>query len=95
MNISWSVVLDENMTIETLKQVPIVLLPNAGIVSDKEVELLRRYVEADNLNDSAMADSKDCSVCKDLLANLGRLFDMLEPARFGPTNLTKFLRRDV
>ena len=35
----------------------------------------------DNLNDSKMADSKNCSVCRDLLANLGRFFDMLETAR--------------
>jgi hypothetical protein len=44
-HIPWSVVLDENATIETLKQVPIVLLPNAGIVSDKEAGLLLRYVK--------------------------------------------------
>jgi hypothetical protein len=41
----WSVVLDENATIETLKQVPIVLLPNAGIVSDEEAALLLHYVK--------------------------------------------------
>ncbi len=28
-----------------------------------------------------MADSKNCSVCKDLLINIGRFFDMLETAR--------------
>lgn len=44
-HIPWSVVLDENTTIETLKRVPIVLLPNAGIVSDKEAALLLRYVK--------------------------------------------------
>lgn len=44
-HIPWSVVLDENATIELLKQVPIILLPNAGVVSDKEVELLLRYVK--------------------------------------------------
>ena len=36
---------------------------------------------SDNLNDSAVADSENCSVCKDLLANLGRFLDMLETAR--------------
>ncbi|NIP27949.1 MAG: hypothetical protein GWN67_25885, partial [Phycisphaerae bacterium] len=44
-HIPWSVVLDENATIETLKKLPIVLLPNAGIVSAKELALLHRYVE--------------------------------------------------
>lgn len=37
--------------------------------------------KSDNLNDSKVADSKNCSVCRDLLANLGRFFDMLETAR--------------
>ena len=37
--------------------------------------------KSDNLNDSEMADSMNCSVCKDLLANIGRFFDMLETAR--------------
>ena len=36
---------------------------------------------SDNLNDSGTADSRDCSVCRDLLANLGRFLDMLETAR--------------
>ncbi len=37
--------------------------------------------ESDNLNDAEMASSKNCSVCKDLLINIGRFFDMLETAR--------------
>lgn len=44
-HIPWSVVLDENATIETLKKVPVVLLPNVGIVLDQDVELLRHYVD--------------------------------------------------
>jgi hypothetical protein len=44
-HIPWGVVLDENATPETLKQFPVVLLPNAGIVSEREVALLRGYVE--------------------------------------------------
>jgi hypothetical protein len=44
-HIPWSVVLDENVNIETLKKTAIVLLPNAGIVSEKEVKLLLRYVK--------------------------------------------------
>lgn len=43
-HIPWRVVLDENATIETLKQVHIVILPNASILSDKEVGVLTRYV---------------------------------------------------
>ena len=44
-HIPWGVVLDENVTLETLKQFPVVLLPNVAIVSEKEVALFRRYVE--------------------------------------------------
>ena len=36
---------------------------------------------SDNLNGAEMADSKNCSVCKDLLINIGRFFDMFETAR--------------
>jgi hypothetical protein len=44
-HIPWSVVLDENATIEILKLSPIILLPNAGIMSNDEVELLQHYVK--------------------------------------------------
>ena len=37
--------------------------------------------QSDNVNDSEMADSKNCSVCKDLLINIGWFLDMLETAR--------------
>ncbi len=37
--------------------------------------------KSDNLNDAEMADSRNCSVCKDLLINVGRFFDMFETAR--------------
>ena len=37
--------------------------------------------QSDNPIDSEMADSTNCSVCKDLLANIGWFFDMLETAR--------------
>ena len=37
--------------------------------------------QSDNLNDSEMADIMNCSVCKDLLANIGRFLDILETAR--------------
>jgi len=45
-HIPWCVVLDENAALETLEKVPILLLPNAGILSDREVELLGRYAKA-------------------------------------------------
>jgi hypothetical protein len=44
-HIPYSVVLDENVTMEMLEKVPIVLLPNVGIVSDKQATLLLRYVK--------------------------------------------------
>ena len=44
-HIPWGIVLDENATLETLKRFPVVVLPNVGIVSEKERTLLQRYVE--------------------------------------------------
>jgi excisionase family DNA binding protein len=36
--------------------------------------------KSDNLSDSETAESKNCSVCKDLLTNIWQLFNMLETA---------------
>jgi len=44
-HIPYGVVLDENITLETLKRFPVMLLPNAAILSEREVALLHRYVE--------------------------------------------------
>ena len=44
-HIPWGVVLDENVTLDTLKKFPVVMLPNVAIVSENEVALFRRYVE--------------------------------------------------
>jgi hypothetical protein len=44
-HIPWGVVLDENATAETLARFPVVLLPNVGILAEREVGLLRGYVE--------------------------------------------------
>ena len=44
-HIPFGVVLDENVTRESLGRFPVVLLSNAGIVSPGEVSLLRRHVE--------------------------------------------------
>ena len=37
--------------------------------------------QSDNVNDSEMADSTNCSVCRDLLTHMNQFFDMLESAR--------------
>ncbi|MCU0872926.1 MAG: hypothetical protein MUE50_11360 [Pirellulaceae bacterium] len=44
-HIPWGVVLDENATLESLQRFRVILLPNAGILTDDEIVLLRRYVE--------------------------------------------------
>ena len=44
-HVPWGVVLDENVTGEQLKSYPVVLLPNVTILSDRELALLRHYVE--------------------------------------------------
>ena len=45
----------------------------------QDLPLIRE--KPDNLNDAEMADSKNCSVCKDLLTNIEWFFDMLETVR--------------
>lgn len=44
-HIPWGLVLDENVTLATLKKFPVVMLPNVAIVSEQEIALFRRYVE--------------------------------------------------
>ncbi len=44
-HLPFGVVLDENVTLATLKQFPVVCLPHTGIVSDRELALLKQYVE--------------------------------------------------
>jgi hypothetical protein len=43
-HIPWSVVLDENATLDTLKPIPVLVLPNAAILSSKEIALFEQYV---------------------------------------------------
>lgn len=43
-HLTWGVVLDENVDLATLRRHAVVMLPNVGIVSDREAELLRQYV---------------------------------------------------
>ena len=44
-HLGFGFLFDENLTLEGLKQCPVVCLPNTGILSEREVELFRRYVE--------------------------------------------------
>jgi len=44
-HILWGVVLDENLTLETLRRFRVLLLPNTAILAEQEIGLLRRYVE--------------------------------------------------
>ncbi|MCX5758341.1 MAG: beta-galactosidase trimerization domain-containing protein, partial [Candidatus Hydrogenedentes bacterium] len=44
-HIPFGVVLDENVSADILRQFPVVLLPNVPILSQREVDLLRDYVE--------------------------------------------------
>jgi hypothetical protein len=44
-HIPWGVILDESTTQETLRSFPVVLLPNAAILSDREIALFHRFVE--------------------------------------------------
>ena len=44
-HLGCGVLLDENVSLDALRQFPVVCLPNAGILGEKEVALFRRYVE--------------------------------------------------
>jgi hypothetical protein len=45
-HIPYGVALDENATPESLRRFPVLLVPNAGIVSEREAALFRQYAEA-------------------------------------------------
>ena len=44
-HLGFGFLFDENLALDGLRQFPVVCLPNAGILSDREVNLFRRYVE--------------------------------------------------
>jgi hypothetical protein len=44
-HLGFGFLFDENLSLEGLNQFPVVCLPNAGILTEREVDLLRRYVE--------------------------------------------------
>lgn len=45
-HLQFGVVLDENLTLETLRKFPAVCLPNVAIVTAKEADVLREYVRS-------------------------------------------------
>jgi hypothetical protein len=65
--------LDENVNIKTLGKIPIVLLPNACIVSEKEVELLLRYVQ-----DGGNLILTGLTGCYDRMGNLSKTSSLEE-----------------
>ncbi|MBX7256071.1 MAG: hypothetical protein K1Y02_06885 [Candidatus Hydrogenedentes bacterium] len=44
-HLGFGFLFDQNLTLEGLKQFPVVCLPNAGILTEPEVNLFRRYVQ--------------------------------------------------
>jgi hypothetical protein len=44
-HLPFGVLLDENLSLEALQQFPVVCLPNAAILSEREIGLFKRYVE--------------------------------------------------
>ncbi len=44
-HLGFGFLFDENLSLEGLRQFPVVCLPNVGILSEREVDLFRRYVE--------------------------------------------------
>jgi hypothetical protein len=44
-HLQYGVLLNENVTLDALRQFPVVCLPNVGILSAREVKLLRDYVD--------------------------------------------------
>ncbi len=64
-HIPWGVLHEENLSLDGLKRFPVVLLPNVGILSEKDVGLLRRYVE-----EGGQVVATGLSGCYDRLGNL-------------------------
>lgn len=44
-HIPWGILFDENCTYEKLSQLPVVILPNIGILSTEEITMLTKYVQ--------------------------------------------------
>jgi len=80
-HLQFGVVLDENVSIDRLKQFSVVCLPNAGILTDKEIGLLRDYVkQGGNLLitgqtgqfDTVGEPLKGCAIAELIGANVAR-----------------------
>jgi hypothetical protein len=94
-HIPYGVVLEENVTSDTLKQFPVVLLPNVGILSEREVVLLRRYVQEGGklliTGQSGQFDRLGRPLAESVLSDLigaklkGRLQSLDNWVRFGST----------
>ncbi|MCA9188833.1 MAG: hypothetical protein KDA99_24580, partial [Planctomycetales bacterium] len=74
-HLQFGVILDENATHDTLRQFPVVCLPNVAIISEREADLFRRYVrEGGNLlitgqpgQFDAWGKPRETSVVEDLI----------------------------
>ncbi len=94
-HIPYGVVLEENVTPDTLKQFPVVLLPNVGILSEREVALLRRYMQEGGklliTGQSGQFDRLGRPLAESVLSDLigakvkGRLQSLDNWVRFGST----------
>ena len=59
-HIPMSMVMDENVSAERLRELPVVFVPNAAILTEREVELFRDYVaDGGNLLATAMTGMCD------------------------------------
>ncbi len=45
-HLGFGFLFDENLTLEGMRQFPVILIPNTGILTDRELALFRSYVEA-------------------------------------------------
>jgi len=71
-HIPWGVLLDENCNAEKLKQFPVVILPNTGILSQDEINMFRNYVEG-----GGQLILTGLTGCFDKFGNIGKY--LLEP----------------
>lgn len=66
-HIPWGILLDENITLKEMRNYRVIIFPNVGIISDKELSLIKQYVE-----EGGCAIFTGLSGCYD---NLGRVGD--------------------
>ncbi|MCX8064132.1 MAG: beta-galactosidase trimerization domain-containing protein [Candidatus Hydrogenedentes bacterium] len=44
-HIPWGILVDENVTLEEMRKFAVIIFPNVGILSNKEIDLVEKYVE--------------------------------------------------